>query len=204
MKIFNEKGTLIDHQSVEYIEQHLANKYIKSRHKVLELGARYGSVSIITNKIVEDKSSHFVVEPDSEVWEALEKNMKLNDCNFNIIKGVIGKNKYNLVGEGYSRRSIPVKDSSAEVLSTVGLVPPSNSFPLPDVDFNALIVDCEGFLEIFYEENKSLFDNLQLMIIECDEPQHCNYPYLFEEFKKLNFTIVEEIRAYCNYFVLIK
>ena len=108
MKIYDEKGKLINHELVENIEQKLAYRYIRPYHKVLELGARYGSVSIITNQIVKDKSSHYVVEPDKEVWSALETNMKLNDCQFNIIKGIIGTEgrKHRLVGEGYAKRTI--------------------------------------------------------------------------------------------------
>jgi len=195
MKILDENGSLVNHEYVENIEQRFASKYIKPHHKVLELGARYGSVSIITNKIVEDKSSHYVVEPDKIVWEALENNMKNNDCNFNIIKGIIGSGKHKLVGEGYAKRTIEdpsYGNSQIEV------------FKLPEVEFNALIVDCEGYLETFYNENKELFSKLELMIIECDEPKNCNYDFLFEEFAKLKFKIVEQKRAYCKYFILEK
>jgi len=193
MKIFNEKNNLIDHKNIEHIEQELTRKYIKPHHKVLELGARYGSVSIITNKIVQDKKSHYVVEPDKEVWDCLENNMKINNCDFNIIKGIIGKNKYKLEGDGYAKTS--VRDNNSDI----------KLFDLPDIDFNALIVDCEGFLEIFYNENKSLFNKLELMIIECDEPNKCNYNYLLEEFNKLNYEIIEKINYHgLEYYVLKK
>jgi len=195
MKIYDEKGNIIHHEHVENIEQGLAYRYIRPYHKVLELGARYGSVSIITNQIVDDKSSHYVVEPDKTVWEALESNMKNNDCNFNIIKGIIGSGKHRIVGEGYAKRTITDPSYGESDIET---------FNIPDVDFNALIVDCEGFLETFYNENKELFGKLDLMIVECDEPDKCNYQYLFEEFSKLNFRVVEHIKAYCQYYVFIK
>lgn len=184
MLIYNEKNQIINHKNIEHIEQQLASKYIKPDSRVLELGARYGSVSIVTNKIVSDKSSHYVVEPDPEVWECLEKNMKLNDCNFNIIKGVISKNKYRLEGDGYAKRS--VEDNSSKI----------QSFDLPNVNFNTLIADCEGFLECFFDENKELFQNLNLLIIECDEPQRCNYNRLIREFFDLDFVIAERINHY--------
>jgi len=195
MEIYDENNKLIPHLNVEYIEQELASKYIKPHHKVLELGARYGSVSIITNRIVEDKSSHYVVEPDKEVWEALEGNMKRNNCNFNIIKGIIGSGKHRLVGEGYAKRTITDPSYGESSIQT---------FNLPDIDFDTLIVDCEGFLETFYNENTELFNKLELMIIECDEPQNCDYQYLFQEFAKLNFVIVEHKKAYCEYYVFEK
>lgn len=193
MKIFNEKNELIDHKNIEHIEQELTSKYIKPHHKVLELGARYGSVSIITNKIVQDKKSHYVVEPDKEVWDCLASNMKINNCDFNIIKGIIGKNKYKLEGEGYAKTSVLDNNSDVKL------------YELPEIDFNALIVDCEGFLEIFYNENKSLFNKLELMIIECDEPKKCNYQYLLNEFNNLKYEIVEKINHYgLEYYVFKK
>lgn len=196
MKIYNENGQLINHQNIEVVEQHLCQKHIKPEDKVLELGARYGSVSIITNKIVTDKSSHYVVEPDSTVWECLKTNMILNSCNFNILKGVISKKKICLQGNGYAKRS---------VIDTTYGKSQIELFDLPNIEFDTLIADCEGFLETFYNENKSLFKKLNKMILEFDEPKNCNYDYLLKEFSKLNFHIVEKINHHgLMYYVFIK
>lgn len=196
MKLYNERNRLINHENIEVIEQQLTKKYVKPNDRVLELGARYGSVSIITNQIINDKQSHYVVEPDACVWDALENNMKINNCNFNIIKGIIGKKKYKLVGSGYAKKSV-VDESYGK--SQIEL------FDLPDVNFNTLIIDCEGYLETFYDENKELFLSVDKMIIECDEPSQCDYPRVFKEFEKLNFKVVEHIN-YCNldYYVFMK
>jgi|DEB0MinimDraft_6_1074348.scaffolds.fasta_scaffold43152_1 hypothetical protein len=181
MEIFNEHGKPIN-LKIEIVEQELVQKYIKPEDRVLELGARYGSVSIRTNKIVNDKSSHYVVEPDSAIWECLENNMKINDCNFNIIKGVIAKDKYSVCQKNYS--TYTYKDENSK----------TQSYDLPDVDFNVLIVDCEGFFQTFYEENKSLFPKLETIIFEGDEPQRCDYDYLLSEFDKLGFKVIEKIK----------
>ena len=181
MEIFNENGKPIN-LNIEIVEQQLVQKYIKPNDKVLELGARYGSVSIRTNKIVNDKSSHYVVEPDSAVWDCLENNMKINNCNFNIIKGVISKDKYSVCQKAYS--TYTYKDPNSK----------TKSYDLPDVDFNVLIVDCEGFFETFYEENKSLFPKLETIIFEGDEPERCDYDYLLSEFDKLGFKVIEKIK----------
>ena len=181
MKLFDEKNKPIN-LNIEIVEQNLVEKYVKPNDKVLELGARYGSVSIRTNKILNDKSSHYVVEPDSAVWECLENNMKINNCNFNIIKGVIGKKQYSVCQNKYSTYTYEDKDGKTE------------SFDLPNIDFNVLIVDCEGFFETFYNENKPLFDKLKTIIFEGDEPKRCNYDYLLNEFDKLGFKVIEKIK----------
>lgn len=195
MKLINEKNRIVSN-TIECVEQDLVKKYIKPEDLVLELGARYGSVSVTTNKIVKDKKSHYVVEPDKLVWDALETNMKNNNCDFNIIKGIIGKKKYRLEGRDYSTHSVEDNNSDIEI------------FDLPDINFNTLIVDCEGYLEIFYNENKPLFHKLEKIILEEDMPQICNYQYVFDELKKLNFELVEKIKeptcANMYHYVFIK
>jgi FkbM family methyltransferase len=178
MKLYNEKGKPVN-SNAEIVEQNLVKAYVKPDDKVLELGARYGSVSIVTNKILNDKSSHYVVEPDSAVWECLENNMKLNNCNFNILKGVISKKKLNVYQNNYS--TYTYEDNNSQV----------KCYEIPKIDFNVLIVDCEGFFETFYNENKSFFKDLKTIIFESDEPDRCNYDYLLDEFNNLGFKIIK-------------
>jgi hypothetical protein len=45
-------------------------------------------------------------------------------------------------------------------------------------NFTALIADCEGFLEQFFNENIKLIDEIRIIIYEKDYPQKCNYDYI--------------------------
>ena len=64
MKIYDENNNLVDINNIEVVEQQQAKEYIKPDDIVLELGARYGSVSCIVNNILNDKYNQVVVEPD--------------------------------------------------------------------------------------------------------------------------------------------
>ena len=193
---YNENGQIINHKVIENTEQRLSQKHIQPEDIVLELGARYGTVSCLVNRIINDKDNHYVVEPDNLVWEALEDNMKINHCKFNIIKGIIGKNKYKLEGSGYAKTSVIDNSYGTSQIET---------FDLPDIPFNTLIADCEGYLETFYNENKDLFKNLNKIIMECDMPHKCDYDYLLSEFKTIGFKIEEHVVEYgLNFFVLKK
>jgi len=169
MDIRDECGQRIDINSVEKAEQDLANKYIDKNDVVFELGARYGSVSCTINLKLKCKTNQLVVEPDQKVWEALERNKVANGCEFHIIKGFISNKKLNLTGEGYS--SSFVEDDNTNI----------PSYSLDDIKrqynlkFNVLIADCEGFLETFFDENPTFYDNLRLIIFEEDCPSKCNY-----------------------------
>ena len=58
MKIYNEQDILVDTEKLEKPEQELAEKYINKDDIVLELGARYGSVSCIINSKLSNKTNH--------------------------------------------------------------------------------------------------------------------------------------------------
>jgi precorrin-6B methylase 2 len=104
MIILNEDGVIIDTKNIEAYEQYLANTYILKNDVVLELGARYGSVSCVINSKISNKFNQVVVEPDSRVWDILETNKKMNNCNFYIVKGFISNKKLGLRNNIYRNR----------------------------------------------------------------------------------------------------
>ena len=52
MIYYDENNTIIDSENLEKDEQDIAKKYIDPDNVVLELGARYGTVSCVINKIL--------------------------------------------------------------------------------------------------------------------------------------------------------
>jgi FkbM family methyltransferase len=185
MIIFNENGVEVDTENIEDYEQYLANKYILENDVVLELGARYGSVSCIINSKLDNKYNQVVVEPDSRVWDVLEKNKIINNCKFNIVKGFISNKRLGLENlddrYGYGTTSIETDDTN---------IP---SYTLHEIEqkynlkFNVLVADCEGFLETFFDENPELYDKLELLIHEADYPEKCNYGKIKTNLKNSKF-----------------
>ena len=57
--IYNEKNEKIDNKKVERIQQCFCEKYIDPNDIVLELGARYGSVSCAINLVLNNKKIKF-------------------------------------------------------------------------------------------------------------------------------------------------
>jgi len=189
--IKDQFNQLVDTNNLEKPEQDLAWKYIKNNDTVLELGARYGSVSCVINTILNNKTNQVVIEPDSRVWDALEQNKLANNCNFNIVKGFISNKKLNLTNlddcyGGYG--STFIEDNTT-------LIP---SYSLDDIkqkynlDFNVLVADCEGFLEVFFDENPEFYDKLRLIIFEADYPQKCNYDKIKNTLINKNFKKILE------------
>ena len=174
MNIVDLYGNRVNIETVEKHEQDLANKYILENDIVLELGARYGSVSCTINSKLNNKNNQVVVEPDDRVWDALEKNKNNNNCEFNIVKGFISNKKLDLTNlnvclGGYGATFIENNDTK---LPSYSLDEITNKYNLK---FNVLVADCEGFLETFFDENPNFYDNLRLIIFEADYHEKCNY-----------------------------
>jgi hypothetical protein len=72
-------------------------------------------------------------------------------------------------GNGYGTSSF--EDSQSQI----------PSYTLEEIEqkynlkFNVLLADCEGFLETFFDENPTFYDNLRLIHFEADFPERCNY-----------------------------
>jgi hypothetical protein len=194
--IYNETNNIVPHNEYERDEQLLVARYIEPNDIVLELGARYGSVSCIINKIINIKTNQVSVEPDITVLDVLHKNKKLNNCNFHIFNGIITSNsKYNkLVLNGYGSTIDINNNMNKDIYNNsinINCISLDNLQQTYNLNFNVLVADCEGFLEIFLNENKCLYNQLNKIIFECDRPDVCNYNNIKTELLNNNFKLIE-------------
>ncbi len=192
--ILDENNNRINTHKVEKLEQELAGKFIEENDRVLELGARYGSVSVVINKKLKNKDKHLAVEPDCRVWKALENNRQINDCHFNILKGVISKQKLGLEGldehQGYGTTTCP--DPNSDILNY-------SLEEFKDYDFNVLVADIEGGMEMFLEENEEFMKNLRLIMFEADRPDKCDYIKIKEFLRNNNYKQI--LNGFQNVFI---
>jgi FkbM family methyltransferase len=189
MNFVDESGKAINHLSVERNEQLQAGRYIRPESVVLELGARYGTVSCVINSKLAVKTNQVSVEPDSRVHAALELNMRANGCEFHIVKGVISRTPIVLDAldyyNGYGTTSVKAETSSIV------------SYRLEDIEamygltFDTLVADCEGFLEQFFDENPDFYKQLRLIIFEQDYPKKCNYAKITGVLRQQGFVQLE-------------
>jgi FkbM family methyltransferase len=182
--LFDENGTLISSTESEYPEQCLSFMYINPDSVVLELGARYGSVSCIINKKLKNKNNQVSVEPDSIVWSVLEDNLARNHCSVNIHKGFISKKSRGLLPYGYAATSYITDNTSIPSVSVEDIE------QMYDLKFDTLVADCEGFLEEFFDEHPHLYDQLKTVIFEADYPNKCNYAKIRTRLKDHGFQEV--------------
>lgn len=195
MEIKDENGRTINTQLVEKSEQDLAEKYIWPNDVVLELGARYGSVSCVINSKLKTKTNQVVIEPDDRVWKALNQNKQRNGCEFHIVEGFVSNKKLGLTNlnvylNGYGATFV---DSELTKIPSYTLSSIEQKYGLK---FNVLVADCEGFLERFFDENPNFYDNLRMIIFEADYPEKCNYETVRSALLSRHF--VEILRGHQN------
>ena len=191
MNIIDLHGNLVDTNHIEKEEQDLAKEYILEDDVVLELGARYGSVSCTINSKLNNKQNQVVVEPDGRVWDALEINKTSNQCEFHIVKGFISSKKLDLTNldnclGGYGSTFI---ENKATLIPSFSLDEIKQKYNL---HFNVLVADCEGFLEVFFDENPDLYDTLRLIIFEADYGNKCDYDKIKLKLMEKKFTKILE------------
>lgn len=183
---YDENNNIIDHKNIEKDEQYIAKLYIEPDNVVLELGARYGTVSCVINKLLNNKKNQVVVEPDHTVWSALEENKKKNNCDFHIIKGFVSNKKFSLSNLGYSSSVIESNDTQIK------------SFKLDEIEtqfnlkFDTLVVDCEGCLEIFFDDYPHMYSQLKNITFEEDYGHKCNYDKIKKNLEEHGFIKVYE------------
>lgn len=183
---YDENNNIINHLEIELPEQLMAMKYIKPTDVVLELGARYGTVSCTINNILNNKHNQVSVEPDSVVWEALSKNKINNACEFNILQGFISNKKLGLTGEhNYGIQSI------VDTNSTISSYTLDEVETMYNLHFNVLVADCEGYLCSFLNENPKLYTQLTTIIFEADNAVICDYNNIREQLKINGFVEME-------------
>ena len=191
MDIRDQNGGFVDTNYFEKPEQDLAKQYIKADDTVLELGARYGSVSCTINSNLNCKTNQVVVEPDDRVWDALERNKLVNNCEFHIVKGFISSKKLGLTNldyyyGGYAATYIEQNDTKIKSYTLEEIKEKYN------LKFNVLVADCEGFLEVFFDENPDFYNDLRLVMFEADYVEKCNYNKIKSALNEKGFTKILE------------
>lgn len=142
-------------------------RWLPENSTMLEVGARYGSNSCAMAAKQKESGRLVVVDADARVWDALEKNRVSHTCNFQTVRGVIGKQDAKIVENGYGTLAAP-----GAIFTS--LVP---HFTLDAVQqkynlkFDAANFDCEGCLPYVMKDFPELQVQLKLLMIESHNEQ---------------------------------
>jgi hypothetical protein len=198
------------HCPTEAVEHGLVDKYLLPADSVLELGGRFGTTSCHITSKQKNSGKLVTVEPDSSVWNLLAQNRIAHSCNFWIYHGVISNESVIVEQSSYATRAV----ASPTTRKGKGKVPTGymefdEIQKATGVQFNALLIDCEGCLEGMFrnkagndtmEQLASYLQQVEVIIIEADMPvgapdcmDNCvDYKAWLQRFESIGFTKVHE------------
>jgi FkbM family methyltransferase len=180
---YDENGNKVNNLESEVDEQQMANEFISPNDVILELGARYGTVSVLMAKIVENKGKLVAVEVDKNIIPALEKNRKNNNANFEICDKIISNKPMKIVYDGYGTFIEQNEDDGDN--SRITYEDFKKKYPYK---FNVLVADCEGCIEYFLEMMGDDLKYYNKILFEEDLPDKCNYGKVKEKLTSFGFV----------------
>jgi FkbM family methyltransferase len=186
-KYYDENDKLINHFEFEIDEQLDAITYLTSDDVVLELGGRYGTVSVTISHIQNNSGNLVVIEPDTRIINSLIKNKELNRANFTILNKYISNKSKKMITDGYGTRMVN-NDSENESNNMITYEEFKREYPLK---FNVLVADCESCLCDFIKDMGNDINNYNKILLEADFKDLCDYNKLIESLKSIGFKIVK-------------
>ena len=188
---YDENNNKINHLEQERDEQLDAFVFLDKNSTVLELGARYGTVSCLINRILTNKENHVAVEPELGVIDALTKNRDSQECKFHIFNGVVSKKLVDIIPGGYGTMTIPNENIHESSIVSMTLDRLQEKYSLK---FDVIVADCEGCICQFTEEND--MSQFKMILLEKDQCGICNYEKVETHLKNLGFLKIREYLYY--------
>jgi len=190
----DEHGQIIDHKNVEREEQLTVLEFVRSDANVLELGARYGTVTCMLDKILKVGKGWVVTsEPDASVHEALYQNLSANGCTrTKVIHSIVGDSPVVLSGNGYGTQALKsTRDDHRGQIDNISLKDLQENFGFK---FDTVMADCEGCFEEFVRhcDRQGLLHQFETIIYEMDYADTCNYPWIEQMLKNRGMVKVRD------------
>lgn len=156
----------------ELPEQQMIYMFLTGNEKILEFGGNIGRSSIIASSILKDSKNHVVLETDKNNVSKLYENRNINNLEFHIEDKALSKNKL-IQHEWTCEISDYLKDGYFWVdICDYDYI--KNKY---NINFDTLIIDCEGAFYYVLKDFPEIIDNINLIIMENDyfDINHYNY-----------------------------
>jgi hypothetical protein len=145
----------------------LVEKWIPHNATVLEVGARYGSVSCAISSKLKESGRQVSIEANHIFWNALDTNRRTHKCNFHSMSGMLGsKNGQRLLMHDLGTFSA----ATGEVITDTGAV--LRHYSLEQIQhkfgftFDVATLDCRGCAPFVFRDFPVLKSQLRVIILE--------------------------------------
>jgi FkbM family methyltransferase len=168
----------------EFPEQQLAARYLTGSEKVLELGGNIGRNSLVIASILGDNHDFVVLECDANTVTQLTENRDLNYFHFFIEPSALSKRP--LIQRGWETI---VSDTVLDGYKPVSSITYDELIAKYKIDFDTLVIDCEGALYYILQDMPELLDRICLIIMENDYHDINHKEYVDNILKEKNFVV---------------
>ena len=168
----------------ELPEQKMVVKYLSGNEKVLELGGNIGRNSLIIASILNNNKNLVVLECDKNISNQLTENRDLNNFDFYIECSALSNRT--LIQKGWE--TIP-SEILLEDYNWVNTITLDNLKVKYNIDFDTLVIDCEGAFYYILMDMPELLNNINLIIMENDYWDLSKKQYIDDILIKNNFYL---------------
>jgi len=171
----------------EYPEQEMVAKYITGNENVLEIGSNIGRNSLVIAYILNsNNNSNFVtMESDKDISNQLIHNRNINNLSFHIENAALSSRK--LIQQGWDTI---VSDEVLEGYKSVSTITWSElKDKYQSIQFDTLVLDCEGAFYYILQDTPEILDNIKLIIMENDYKDINHKLYIDSVLKNAGFAV---------------
>ena len=167
----------------ELPEQKMVARYLTGSEKVLEIGGNIGRNSLVIASIVEN-SNFVVLECDIGIASQLLENRDLNNFKFYIESAALSNRK--LIQKAWDTIPSDTLLNGYKWVNTITLEQLRNKY---SIEFDTLVLDCEGAFYYILMDMPNILDNIRLIIMENDYHDITHKKYIDYILRQNNFTI---------------
>lgn len=155
-------------------EQKMIVNYLSGNEKVLEIGGNIGRTSLVIASILKNNQSNFVsMESIPEVASQLIHNRDLNRFQFHVESAALSKRKliqrqWNYLHQVCMGFPTKVSDVLLDGYVSVKTITFQDLESKYNIQFDTLIIDCEGAFYYIILDFPELLDNIKLIIMVND------------------------------------
>jgi len=168
----------------ELPEQKMAVNYLTGNEKVLEIGGNVGRNSLVIASILKDQKNLVVLESGPKFALQLRENRDLNNFNFHIEGSALSNRK--LIQQWWETKPSEVLEPGFSWVNTISL---DNLKKKYNIEFDTLVLDCEGAFYYILMDMPEILNNVNLIIMENDYMDITHKKYIDEILQKNNFRV---------------
>ena len=168
----------------EFPEQNMVINYLTGNEKVLEIGGNIGRNSLVIASILNNDNNLVTLESDVNISKQLMENRDMNHFHFHIEPSALSNRK--LIQKEWN--TIP-SDVLLEGYTWVNTITLENLKTKYNIQFDTLILDCEGAFYYILMDMPEILNNINLIIMENDYHDISKKYYIDEVLTKNNFIV---------------